>query len=74
MAKPVVDRLEKNLAGQAQVLRINVLSKTGLDLANRYGVRATPTTLVFDGRGTVVYTQAGIPKEAAITAAVQAAR
>jgi thioredoxin-related protein len=72
MAKPVVDRLEQELAGQAQVVRVNLISQTGVDLARRYGVRATPTLLVFDGAGNVVYSQAGIPNRAAVLEAVSA--
>jgi thiol-disulfide isomerase/thioredoxin len=70
MAKPVVDRLEQELDGQAEVVRINLMSRMGLDLARRYGVRASPTLLVFDGSGAVVYTEAGIPSQQAVLEAV----
>ncbi|MGQ9521871.1 MAG: thioredoxin family protein [Anaerolineae bacterium] len=70
MAKPVVDRLERELNGTAKVLRIDVMSQTGLALAQKYGVRAVPTFVVFDGKGQVVYAQAGLPDRAAIRAAV----
>lgn len=73
MAKPVVDRLERELDGTAKVLRIDVMSRTGLALAREYGVSAVPTFIVFDGKGQVVYTQAGLPDRAAIRAAVRAA-
>jgi thioredoxin-related protein len=62
--------LERELAGQAQVIRVNVMSQMGLDLARRYGIRATPTLLVFDGAGNVVYTQPGIPDQATVLEAV----
>ncbi|MGB9776403.1 MAG: thioredoxin family protein [Anaerolineae bacterium] len=70
MAKPVVDGLERELKGSAQVLRINVMDRTGLALAQEYHVRAVPTFIVFDGKGQVVYAQAGLPDRAAIRAAV----
>lgn len=70
MAKPAVDRLERELNGTAKVLRIDVMSQTGLALAQEYGVRAVPTFVVFDGKGQVVYAQAGLPDRAAIRAAV----
>lgn len=73
MAKPAVDRLERELNGTAKVLRIDVMSQTGLALAQEYGVRAVPTFIVFDGKGQVVYAQAGLPDRAAIREAVQAA-
>jgi len=70
MAKPVVDRLEQELNGEAELIRINLMSEMGLELARRYGVRASPTLLVFDGAGNVVYRQAGIPRVDAVLQAV----
>lgn len=70
MAKPVVDRLERELADQARVLRIDVMSQTGRMLVQQYGVRAVPTFLVFDGNGRAVYAQAGLPDREAIVALV----
>lgn len=59
MAKPVVDRLERDLEGQAQVLRLSAFSSVGRQLASRYGVRGVPTFLLFDGAGEVVHYQVG---------------
>ena len=70
MAKPVVDRLERDLEGRAEVLRISLISSLGSQLAGRYGVRGVPTMLVFDGAGNVIYAQAGQPDREAIMAAV----
>ena len=70
MAKPVVDRLEDELRDQAQILRINLLGKLGMTLASRYGIRGTPTLLVFDGAGNVVHREAGVPNREAVRAAV----
>lgn len=74
MAKPVVDRLERELNGSAKLLRINVMSQSGLALAREYGVVAVPTFIVFDGKGQVVSAQAGLPDRAAIRAAVAQAQ
>jgi thioredoxin-related protein len=65
-----VDRLEAQLQDEAEVLRVNLMSQMGLALASRYGVRASPTLLVFDGNGNVVYSQAGLPDSQAILQAV----
>jgi len=54
-----VDRLEKDLHGRADVLRLDLLSGVGRQAAGAYGVKAVPTTLVFDGAGQVVYRQVG---------------
>ncbi len=47
------------------------MSRVGNTLAQRYGVVAVPTFLVFDGNGQVIYAQAGIPDRASVIAAVQ---
>jgi hypothetical protein len=70
VAKPVVDRLERELAGRAKVIRVHVASPVGLQLVQRYGIRATPTRLVFDGAGNVVYTQVGMPDQATVLVAI----
>lgn len=70
MAKPVVDRLESALEGQGEVIRLDVMSSLGLTVARMYGVRATPTLLVFDGAGNIIHRQVGIPKADAVLAAV----
>jgi hypothetical protein len=66
VAKPVVDRLERTLQGRAAVLRVDALGGIGPSIARRYDVRATPTLLVFDGQGNLVYSQAGMPNAGAI--------
>ena len=71
MAKPVVDGLEQDLEGQAQVLRLGVMDDVGGELAMRYGVRGVPTLVVLDGAGEVVLKQTGVLDRAAVVAAVE---
>lgn len=71
MSKPIVDGLEKALQGQAPVLRLDVMSQLGREIAIRYQIRGVPTFLVFDGKGNVVYQQVGPPNRGAIIQAVQ---
>ncbi len=59
MAKPVVDGLERQMDGKAGVARVNIFSDSGGELAERYRVHATPTYLVLDERGNVIYRQVG---------------
>ena len=59
MAKPVVDRLEGDLEGEGQVVRLSAVSTVGRQLAGRYGVRGVPTFLLFDGAGNMVHYQVG---------------
>ena len=60
MAKPIVDGLERRLAGKAAVIRLDLLSPVGRRAAARFGVRAAPTLLVVDGSGQMILTQVGI--------------
>lgn len=59
MAKPVVDRLERDLEGQASVLRLSAWSSVGRQLGAQYGVRGVPTFFLFDGSGEMIHYQVG---------------
>jgi thioredoxin-related protein len=59
LAKPVVDRIERDLEGQMQVLRLNAWRSVGRELGAVYGVRGVPTFLLFDGSGQMVHYQVG---------------
>jgi len=61
LAKPIVDGLERDLDGQARVVRLSVLSELGREVAQRYGVRGVPTFLIFDGQGELIERQVGFP-------------
>ena len=74
MAKPIVDGLERELEGQARVVRLSILSRTGQAAARRYGVMGMPTFLIFDGQGELIGRQAGFPKRNEITALVTSQR
>jgi thioredoxin-related protein len=71
VAKPVVDRLAKQVQDRAGFISVNVATPTGLDIVRMYGVRATPTLLVFDGEGRVVYSHVGVPDPSAVAKAVE---
>ena len=66
-----MDRLERELEGQAQVLRLDVMDGVGGKLAMRYGVRGVPTFVLLDGAGEVMLRQDGPPRRAEIVAAVE---
>jgi len=66
-----VDRLEEELEGRAEVLRVNMMTRVGVDLARRYGVRGVPTLLIFDGAGQVVYSSVGMPNREEVTTTVE---
>jgi len=72
MAKPIVDGIEKDLEGTARVIRLSVVSESGSQVAQRYGVRGVPTIVVLDGTGQVVAQSAGLPDRAELVAQVNA--
>jgi len=45
LARPAVDGLERDLAGRAVVVRLNVADEVGRAVAARYGLGAVPTFL-----------------------------
>ena len=68
-----MDGLEKELAGRALVVRLNVASQVGREAAYQYRVRALPTFLVFDGGGRLVWQRAGRASKAELMKAMQSA-
>jgi thioredoxin-related protein len=68
-----VDGLEKDLAGQAQVVRLSILSEVGREVAQRYGVRSVPTFLIFNGEGALIGQEAGFPNRGRIESLVSGA-
>jgi len=61
VAKPVVDRIETQLDGRAEVIRLDVMSSVGREAAATYGVRGIPSLLVVDGNGETAYGRYGVP-------------
>ena len=67
-AKPIVNGIEKDLEGRAEVVRMNALGKLGKTLARRYDIEGLPATIVFGANGDIVHRHAGIPNRKAIVA------
>ena len=61
MAKPIVNGIEKDVRGQAQVIRLNMLSRFGKEIAGRFNVKAVPMTIILDAAGNPVFEHAGLP-------------
>ncbi len=57
--KPVVDRLEREHQGRLVVIRVNVQDPAGKELARRFGFEWTPTFLLFDSQGNLVWRAVG---------------
>ena len=72
MAKPIVDGLERNLDGKAEVIRLDVMSQVGRQAARRFGVRGLPTLVLVDGDGQVTLTQVGLLRPGEVQTRVDA--
>lgn len=70
MNKPIVDGLEKRVHGQADVLRIDLLSHAGRQAGRCYQVVMLPTVIAFDGQGRELVRQSGIIDAYALRAAI----
>ena len=65
-----MDGIEKDLKGRAEVVRLNMLSKVGRELASRYGVPAVPTVLVLDADSKLIYRHTGMPDRREVVAQI----
>ena len=61
-----MDGLERELAGQALVVRLSVFSKLGQEMITRHDVRGIPTFLIFDAQGNLIGRHTGFPKRGRI--------
>ena len=62
--------LEKELEGKAEVVRVDLWSETGKQIARQYDVTSAGTTIMLDGSGKVVYNHKGFPERKKIRATV----
>jgi thioredoxin-related protein len=65
VAKPIVNGIEKDLKGRAEVIRLDLLSRVGREVAATYGVSVAPTTILFDGEGNSTFRTEGLPNRKA---------
>ncbi|OLC57438.1 MAG: hypothetical protein AUH85_03430 [Chloroflexi bacterium 13_1_40CM_4_68_4] len=66
-AKPVVDGIERDVAGRALVVRLDLLSDTGATVAKRFGVEFTPSFVLLDRHGVVVETFRAVDRDAMVS-------
>lgn len=66
----MVDGLEKELAGRAQVIKLDVSSSVGRQMAIRYQVRVLPTFVVLDGQGKAQANYGGKPSKGTLLQAI----
>lgn len=67
MAKPEVDRLERELNNHYSVIRINISSDVGKYVRHKYSADMVPTFVVFDDDGREIWRQSGnVPKSTTV--------
>lgn len=54
-SKPMVDGLERQYANRVRMVRVDLMTPAGRELAERYRFDLTPYFVGFDARGTVVW-------------------
>ncbi len=64
MAKPVVDGIERELAGRVRVIRLSMMSGVGRQAAARFGVHGLPTFVILGPDGSEAARHVGIPSKA----------
>lgn len=57
--RPIVDGIEEEHAGELTVIRLNVQDPTGRDLSEEMDSRYTPTFILFDEVGEIIYRSVG---------------
>lgn len=62
--------IEKELADRARVLRINLLSREGKEVAARFDGKLAGTIIVIDAAGVETYRHTGLPHREDIVKAV----
>ncbi len=71
-ARPVVDGIESQHAGQLTVIHLNVQDPTAPALMSRFAVEYTPTFLFFDAQGHEVWRTVGAIDPAAVQRSLSA--
>ncbi len=67
----MVDGLERELAGRARVIRLNVADAIGEQARDRYGVEKVPSLLQVDRSGVESYRSEGkLPRKQQVTEAL----
>jgi len=65
-----VDGIERDLQGRARMVRVDVSSRTGAQIALQAAIRGVPTLIVYDGRGEPALRQVGRPNREAVVSLV----
>jgi thioredoxin-related protein len=58
-----VNGFKEEMAGEVDVVHLNLVSAVGREVGRRYGVKIVPTTLLFDGQGNLITRMSGMPEK-----------
>ncbi len=72
--RPVVDDIEQKYRGRLIVLRVDIQSPIGRELARHYSFEYTPTFIFFDGQGREVWRSVGELDPERVAASVEASQ
>ena len=56
---PIVDGIKNEFSGELHVIRVDIQSETADDLRKDYDFSITPTFLLFDEEGNLIWRQTG---------------
>ena len=65
-----MDGIERDLKGKADVVRLNLMSKVGREVASRYRVQAVPTIVILDADSQEIYRHMGMPDRREVVAQI----
>ncbi len=69
MMAPILDKLEKDYAGRAAIIFIDV--RENFNAVDQFGIRAIPTQIFYDAQGQEQYRHSGFLDEQSIVAVLQ---
>ena len=73
-AASIVDGIQEKSNGEVEVVHLNLLGRSGREIASTYGVKVVPATVVISRRGEVLYRRNGFPERFRILQTVETLR
>ena len=70
VSSSIVNGLEKKLRGKANVVRVDLLTKLGQQIAELYSVTSAGTNIVLDAAGKETHRSVGVPDSEVIVKAI----
>ena len=71
-AKPIVDGIEREHGAALEVIHLNIQDAAGAKLAEEFGAQYTPTFLLFDSQGELLFRVVGAIDPSQVREAIDA--